>query len=416
LRAVASPVRPQLLPADCLPLPASAGLYLPADRSRPRRGAMAAGEDDSALVSSRAEDPPPSGGAAFTVLPAEAPLGWAALAFLAAVFLLVPVAVASTSTRPLRSLVGYFVALAPSVACFALIVYRLRDPVVSKGFLLGSVFINAVPGLVVVTIVELFVAVVGLAVVFGDQLQQLAREYSDGLDKLTAGLGDGTELTPEQKAALKEAGQALWDRLKAEIPLWKVIATVLLMAFAVAAFTEEMAKYLVGRRYRKLLDSGIGVRGVVACAAASALGLAGVEHVMYAGSYVMHMGFGSALFEGVVRSLFAFPLHVGTTFWLGTRMARFAVLKEPVAFGKSIAVPIVFHGALDAFAFFAAAEENSLPLLGYLAYPFNTVLIGTLLVMCRREFNKVIEREAQILDAEEEDRGRSFAGLSDSSV
>jgi hypothetical protein len=48
---------------------------------------------------------------------------------------------------------------------------------------------------------------------------------------------------------------------------------------------------------------------------------------------------------------------------------------------------------------------------GYLAYLFNTVLIGSLLVMCRGKFNEVVEREAQILDAEEEDRGRSFAGV-----
>jgi hypothetical protein len=72
----------------------------------------------------------------------------------------------------------------------------------------------------------------------------------------------------------------------------------------------------------------------------------------------MEMGLASALFEGIVRSLFVFPLRVGNTLGLGTRMARFAVLMEPVAFGKSIAVPIPVYGALDVFAFVAAAERT----------------------------------------------------------
>lgn len=116
------------------------------------------------------------------------------------------------------------------------------------------------------------------------------------------------------------------------------------------------------------------------------------------------MGFMSALLEGLFRAAFAFPLHVGTTFWAGTRMARHAILKEPVSFPITILVPIFFHGSLDAFAFFASVEATSAPVLQYLAAPFNIILITLLLSLCRRSYLAVLEKEAQILDAEDADR------------
>jgi RsiW-degrading membrane proteinase PrsW (M82 family) len=80
----------------------------------------------------------------------------------------------------------------------------------------------------------------------------------------------------------------------------------------VAAFTEEMAKYLVGRRYRRKLDSGIGCRGVIACAASAALGLAATEHVMYSVGYMATSSVLGGLLSSLVRAVIALPLHVGT--------------------------------------------------------------------------------------------------------
>lgn len=126
---------------------------------------------------------------------------------------------------------------------------------------------------------------------------------------------------------------------------------------------------------------------------------------MYAGSYMAQMSFFSALLEGAIRACVAFPLHVGTTFWAGTRMARYAILKEPVNVAYTLLVPILFHGSLDAFAFFAAVESTSAPILSYLTMPFNIILIGLLMFLCRRNYFAVLEKEAQILDAEDADRG-----------
>jgi hypothetical protein len=71
--------------------------------------------------------------------------------------------------------------------------------------------------------------------------------------------------------------------------------------------------------------------------------------------------------------------------YMGTRMARSAVLKEPgVNPFVTILVPMLFHGSLDFYAFFAEAEKTSMPMLGYLTTPVNIVLIGWLLFLCRR--------------------------------
>lgn len=90
------------------------------------------------------------------------------------------------------------------------------------------------------------------------------------------------------------------------------MGAMLLCSVVVAAFTEEMAKYLVGRRCYKKLEEGIGCRGVIACVSSAALGLAGAEHVMYAVGYIATMGFFAGILEGLYRALIAFPLHVGT--------------------------------------------------------------------------------------------------------
>jgi RsiW-degrading membrane proteinase PrsW (M82 family) len=80
----------------------------------------------------------------------------------------------------------------------------------------------------------------------------------------------------------------------------------------VAALTEEMAKYLVGRRFRRLDGKGIGCHGVIACVSSAALGLAATEHVMYSVGYISTNGILGGLFSSVLRAVIAIPLHVGT--------------------------------------------------------------------------------------------------------
>jgi hypothetical protein len=69
-------------------------------------------------------------------------------------------------------------------------------------------------------------------------------------------------------------------------------------------------------------------------------------------------------------------------------MARHAVLKEPkVYLLVTLGVPVLFHGTMDFYAFFAAAEARSAPILGLLATPLDIVLVFFLLLLCRRYGN-----------------------------
>lgn len=212
----------------------------------------------------------------FDLPPADQPLSYCALAFL--FFIVVfGIATAYVAPHPFRACVAYFAALLPAGACFALIVYRLRDQVVTKSFLLYLVFLTAVPVMFLVTVVELVIAIVGLLTVLGSSFEALAKEYAEGMAAIAKKVPQGTTLTPEQKKAVKKSMEALWKHIKSKVPMWQIVALVLIMAFAVAGFTEEMAKYLVGKRYRTKLNDGIRCQGVIACASAAGLGLAGAE-------------------------------------------------------------------------------------------------------------------------------------------
>jgi hypothetical protein len=91
----------------------------------------------------------------FATPPADEPLSWPAVVFVVVIGL-IGVLLTIISVKPATTLVAYLVALAPSVLVAALIVYRLRDPVISKTFLLGIVFITSVPGILAIMIVGKF--------------------------------------------------------------------------------------------------------------------------------------------------------------------------------------------------------------------------------------------------------------------
>jgi hypothetical protein len=92
------------------------------------------------------------GSAVFASAPADEPLSWPSWVFIA--FIVVAGVLASiASGSPGPVFIVYVVAVAPGVLVFMLIAYRLRDPIVSKSFLVGQVFIGAVPGIILVFIV-----------------------------------------------------------------------------------------------------------------------------------------------------------------------------------------------------------------------------------------------------------------------
>jgi hypothetical protein len=127
---------------------------------------MGTAENDVEAGAAEARPPPPSpapqtskaspvemsGSAVFAPAPADEPLSWPSWVFIA--FIVVAGVLASiASGSPGPVFIVYVIAVAPGVLVFVLIAYRLRDPLVSKSFLIGQVFISAVPGLILVFIV-----------------------------------------------------------------------------------------------------------------------------------------------------------------------------------------------------------------------------------------------------------------------
>lgn len=88
----------------------------------------------------------------FELPPADAPLSWSARIFLIFV-LVVGISLTASSSKPGQTFAAFCLAVLPSLFIFALIAYRLRDPVVSKSFLIGQTFLSSVPGVILVTFI-----------------------------------------------------------------------------------------------------------------------------------------------------------------------------------------------------------------------------------------------------------------------
>lgn len=134
-------------------------------------------------------------------------------------------------------------------------------------------------------------------------------------------------------------------------------------AFIVAAFTEELFKYLALYlliwRSREFNDKYDGIVYSVFIS----LGFAAVENVMY----VM----GSGVFTGILRALTAVPAHAifGITMGFYFGMARFYPKKEDHLQRKALLIPILLHGIYD-FILFTGIDWLSIVFIGFLIYLF----------------------------------------------
>ena len=132
-------------------------------------------------------------------------------------------------------------------------------------------------------------------------------------------------------------------------------------AFAVAAFTEELFKYLAlylliwkSREFNDKFD------GIVYAVFIS-LGFAAVENVMY----VM----GNGVYTGIVRAVTAVPAHAifGITMGFYFGMAKFYPKKQAELKQKALVVPIILHGMYD-FILFTGIDWLSVIFLAFLVY------------------------------------------------
>ena len=165
------------------------------------------------------------------------------------------------------------------------------------------------------------------------------------------------------------------------------------MAFLRAAFLEESLKFLaVATIYTK--DYVADPSSLVLYAITGACGFALVENIQYVLASAS-VSTTQALTTAVVRAILSIPLHAGTGAIIGSMLARRRfvgrkVPSEQLGFCHIIALPVLFHGFYDWFAFeqpLGTAGSAQAALLNNIVAPALLVL-GTWLT-ARREYTKV---------------------------
>jgi RsiW-degrading membrane proteinase PrsW (M82 family) len=141
------------------------------------------------------------------------------------------------------------------------------------------------------------------------------------------------------------------------------LSTAAYNAFAVAAFTEELFKYLVfiifiwkNKNFNERFD------GIVYAAFIS-LGFAAVENILYV--------IGNGIGTGIIRAFTAVPAHamfgIAMGFYFGK--AKFSSSNPSLHLSLALIIPILLHGIYD---FILMAESNELLLL---FIPFLIVMV-----------------------------------------
>lgn len=132
-------------------------------------------------------------------------------------------------------------------------------------------------------------------------------------------------------------------------------------AFVVAAFTEELFKflalYLLIWKSREFNDKYDGIVYSVFIS----LGFAAVENVLYV--------FGNGYGTGIMRAFTAVPAHAifGITMGFYFGMARFYTKKEDHLKRKALLIPVLLHGIYD-FILFTGIDWLSIVFIGFLIY------------------------------------------------
>lgn len=301
------------------------------------------------------------------------------------------IAVASTPS-PFLTLLFVLLAILPAALIGKFIRGHLHDEAIPDGFLKTQFLFAAVPLTIVVIIVELTIMVVFVMALFSGNLEDISNALTGG---------DSVETD----------GGELMTKLTGLVPLWKWIVLCLFLAFVVAAGTEEGAKWLLARRYQKVnelpentpANRRLTVRGILAIACSSALGLATVENLSYVLGISQYSSKSVFPFRRVgltvLRDLLAFPIHVGGTFYIALAAAQRAVLGDGPSVLASFFVAVLFHGCFDAFALLIGLFimlELIPDWVEFMVVVVQSVVVIGLMILCRSRFKSLIERERAV--------------------
>lgn len=251
--------------------------------------------------------------------------------------------------------------LLPAGLILSLLLYRLTDAGVSKNFVIYQVFLAGFPLYILIAVVELIFTIIAFLLLFHNEVRRVAQ-------------------------ADKDAQRQVMAKIFANLPTWKLIAMAFIFAFLVAALCEEAGKFLLARRWRNTGYGDIGLKGIVAVSTAAGLGVATTEHFMAT--------LASGLLSSWFRAVLAFPIHCGTAFLMGVKMAEGALHNMAgVGVFTILLLPISFHGMFDFVALviapFAKQHKALIALL-----PIIQVLIAVVLwVVAYRQYRNFVQKD-----------------------
>lgn len=303
------------------------------------------------------------------------------------------------SPRPFFTSLFVLLSLLPAFPIIHFIRTKFDDRSIGWTYLLNQLLLGAIP-LVLFTIIAEWLLTFGIGfLIFRKELREV-------------------EIAMDTPPTVDEDGKRhdLLANVLEHVALWKMILFFLLIAFVTAGFIEEVAKWMLARRYRKVdqenaeldADSGarIGCKGILAIACMGALGFAACENMGYilVGALSVRKGFSFRLVGiTLLRGLLAYPLHIGTQFFVAVSAAQWYVFKDKSNVMLALFVAVLFHGTFDGVALLGMLliGGNIIPFwVGYLIPVFDFMLVGLLLLLCRSRYKALLVRESLVLASE----------------
>ena len=193
------------------------------------------------------------------------------------------------------------------------------------------------------------------------------------------------------------------------------IFVAILTIFLACASVEEVGKWLLARRYKKLNhyfqnsqpSRSMSSRGIILYACFGALGVITSQTLFFFlfclnTSGVPAMFFPSYGLWGVLLfALLSIPVQISSQVYVAIAAAKTVVFHDPDCVMFALFVAVLFHGA-----FLTVAMIEGLVLWAGFQFPRNgalgavvvqVVLVVSFLVLCRAKYNAVLERERVML-------------------
>lgn len=217
------------------------------------------------------------------------------------------------------------------------------------------------------------------------------------------------------------SGNMIMDTIE-KMPLPGKIFFCFYNSFVVAAFVEEICKYVTIRRMQNRNEVSHPLHMVI-YGAASGLGFATVENVMYVLMPILAIAIkgGSAITldetqisQGVITSIFrtviAIPVHMLFAMISATRVARSKFLRDKATWVSHVSISILLHGLYDVILFLAGIlvpeEEGQVNWMQIVAFLLSILVALLSALIAFVQYRLLVKRYMGAIDAAD------YAGVS----